>query len=702
MKSNAYLKDENLLTLLSLNNFIVPEIQREYVWGNESNKQIVLRPFLDNLKESAKIECCHHAHSQENIHIGFLYSYNPIYLKNDQGYAFDECLIDGQQRFTTLFLLLLCRSVYENRVQDFLNLIRWEEGNLAFDYKVRSLTHMFLVDLISAIEKNGREVIDDLVADKHPNWLMQDYQDDATIKAMLGTIKIVTEVFDSPSDYYFDFLLNRIRFWHFKTDVTSQGEELYITMNSRGEDLSANETSKAQIFSSADQISWGPKWESWQAFFWKNRGTNENADKGFNNFLACCKELNRKIILQPEKIEVISVFFDSLNHVFSNDWNQVLKNSCQTACCDWVDDFKRMLWDKLNTSSEKWSIDDASKDTTQQEKAAIFWPWMYFYYYSKQNAKPIDDEILVRLLHICYLNGKAGNRSFAGIKSFVEELVNFVPQQGKKTFFSLHKFTNQSNYLSNENKLFSQIYDSCATLNDAYELESIIWEIQNEKFILDASDLGGVTIQNYIPRFQAKVSPTLSLKTLLQNFLTNLKTMFSPTNFRTNAITLKRCLLFYSVNGVPFWKQESPYYYRNYETSKWNRIVRTENFIEFYFDMVSSMATGLFTIADIDIKINQKQTDFFTNDINHQQFNQAPWNDCDIAILYDVITNGKLWTQSNDEDLGFKPQQVGIIPGWPCVMNKIAKRRKQPKPITPPSTWQGDLQAKYPSLSFIF
>lgn len=29
-KRNAYLKDENLLTLFSLNNMIVPEIQREY------------------------------------------------------------------------------------------------------------------------------------------------------------------------------------------------------------------------------------------------------------------------------------------------------------------------------------------------------------------------------------------------------------------------------------------------------------------------------------------------------------------------------------------------------------------------------------------------------------------------------------------------------------------------------------------------
>lgn len=47
-KYNAYLKDENLLTLFSLNNMIVPEIQREYVWGNNSD---VLEKFLQELEK---------------------------------------------------------------------------------------------------------------------------------------------------------------------------------------------------------------------------------------------------------------------------------------------------------------------------------------------------------------------------------------------------------------------------------------------------------------------------------------------------------------------------------------------------------------------------------------------------------------------------------------------------------------------------
>ena len=702
MKANAYLKDENLLTLLSLNNFIVPEIQREYVWGKECNKTAVLQPFLESLKNAAKIGLCHHAHSQENIHIGFLYSYNPIYLNNEGEHAFDECLIDGQQRFTTLFLLLLCRSVCENRIQDFLNLIRWEEGNLAFDYKVRSLTHMFLFDLIMAVEKNGKETIDEILYGKYPNWLMQDYQNDATINAMLGALKTITEVFDNPSDYYFDFLLNRIRFWHFRTDVTSQGEELYITMNSRGEELSGNESSKAQLFSSADQIVWGPKWEIWQTFFWRNRGGNENADKGFNNFLACCKELIRKTQSSPETIEDIDIFYGSLEHIFDHDWKFDLTQTCPTSYCDWIDKFKAMIWNKLNTASEKWSIDDSSKDSSQQERAAIFWPWMYYYYYCTKSNKKIDDKIWVRLLHICYLNGNAGNRVYAGIKYFIEELANYVPPQGKETIFSLHNFTDKDHYLSDENKNLSQIYDGCTSLKDAYELESIVWKIQDEKYFLDASDLGGVTIQNYLSEFQKKVTSVISLKMLLEEFLTNLKMMFPSTNLEKNAILLKRCLLFYSSNGSCFWKQESPYYYRNYETSKWNRIIRTSSFINFYFDMISSAGVRLFSIHDIEQKIIQKQDDFFKTNVKHQQFNQGVWEDFEIAILYDFLTSGKLWSQSKHPDLGFKPQTTGLFPEWPGIVNKVAKKRNQPQEVSVPPTWRTDLQAKFPTVTFTF
>ena len=52
-----------------------PEIQREYVWGNNSD---VLEKFLQELeKKGSPCQECHHVHTNKNINVGFLYSYKP-------------------------------------------------------------------------------------------------------------------------------------------------------------------------------------------------------------------------------------------------------------------------------------------------------------------------------------------------------------------------------------------------------------------------------------------------------------------------------------------------------------------------------------------------------------------------------------------------------------------------------------------------
>ena len=159
-RHNAYLKDENLLTLFSLNNLIVPEIQREYVWGNNSD---VLEKFLAELENNADpCDTCHHVHTNKNVNVGFLYSYKPSYVKYESERILDEFLIDGQQRITTLFLLLLYRATIEERIDDFMAICRTDENdfNMGFNYKVRSLTQQFLVQLIQHAKNEGVTAFD--------------------------------------------------------------------------------------------------------------------------------------------------------------------------------------------------------------------------------------------------------------------------------------------------------------------------------------------------------------------------------------------------------------------------------------------------------------------------------------------------------------------------------------------------------------
>ena len=54
MNNKQQLKEQSLLYLLSQNNFIVPEIQREYVWGQ--NEEVISR-FIDSIIEKIGIVC---------------------------------------------------------------------------------------------------------------------------------------------------------------------------------------------------------------------------------------------------------------------------------------------------------------------------------------------------------------------------------------------------------------------------------------------------------------------------------------------------------------------------------------------------------------------------------------------------------------------------------------------------------------------
>lgn len=318
--NTSYLKDESLLSLLSLNKLIVPEIQREYVWGKHENIG-VLKRFLNNIKNGCvTCDACKRVHKSTDINIGFLYSYKPSYVIVDNERYLDEYLIDGQQRFTTLFLLLAYLAVKENRIKDFLALIRFDEisEDINFDYKVRNLTHRFLIDFIGSFDEYLLK--EDIILIKEQSWFLSDYASDITVGAMLEALRTIFDIFDNDF-HYFDYILTAVRFWHFKTEATSQGEELYITMNSRGEKLADNEEQKAQILNlPADKLyEWGNKWENMQDFFWKNRNKKKmhNADNGFNEFVRWIKILeSNNDIPSPETVEK---YFEVVKFLFSKD-----------------------------------------------------------------------------------------------------------------------------------------------------------------------------------------------------------------------------------------------------------------------------------------------------------------------------------------------------------------------------------------------
>lgn len=444
MNSNntAYLKEENILSLISLNNMIIPEIQREYVWGETENKK-VLESFLDNIKNNVKpCNDCGKVHKIQDINVGFLYSYKPPYITLDKERYLDEFLIDGQQRFTTLFLLLLYLAIKERRINDFLTIVRFNADmeEISFDYKVRNLTHRFLIDLLNCLNENSNW--EDLYPIEKQTWFLSDYKSDITIQAMLGALKFISEKFNDHSNY-FDYILTSIRFWHFKTEATSQGEELYITMNSRGEKLSGNEQEKAQILKITDDklFTYGRKWEEWQDYFWKRRDKNENADKGFNDFIRWIKELEKN----NPNIESIEKYFNIVEFLFDENFGI----------------FKEKL---------KWlaPIDELNQIGLFQLLPVIKFVERFGFETDLRKIKRVK-EFFKNLTRI-----KNVRKSITNLLPESIEIINNLPNDDIASILDIEKVSSQ--ILSKEEKIKFEIYTNPNYIRE--ELENVFWNTE--------------------------------------------------------------------------------------------------------------------------------------------------------------------------------------------------------------------------------
>ena len=646
MKSTAYLQDESILTLLALNNLIVPEIQRDYVWGENED---VLRKFISDIKKYAeKCDACKRVHSENNNNIGFLYSYKPPYQELEQGRYLDEFLIDGQQRITTVFLLLLSRAVAESRIRDFKNICRVNDDGFAecFNYKVREISQSFMDNLLKHVIKiDGTTALDFIYEGDRPSWFLSDFKQDPTATAICKSLKIINDSFKEDKHLYFDFLLENIHFWHFKTEITTQGEELYISMNSTGEQLSDNEIKKANIMSKEGTTNYGNKWEEWQHFFWKRRGRNENADMGLDQFLQCVEGLES--FLKSEKssnpaengadVKAIEYYMKALFYLFDNKLNDYFISQYSEKT-KWFETIKAEIIYLLNNVKTDWMLtpQDSKKYDDQgvsRNRAVLMWSWLYFFKLKFEKAKDDDvfpDDDLFRLLHWVYLKYHAYNRSVKTVLKLMESLVD----KGYCEVFDNANIYCEEKILTEEDSALERLYKKMK--NDRIKLESIIWQIQDIHCIRDSRDIGGYTIKELIDIIEDEdnTSRIQNAESLLNNL-----TILLPSGQHIQDLEplVKSCLLLYG----EFWRKVSPWYYNRYYISDWKRIFRTDAFVDFYKDIFKKEKYDSNKMKDvIEKKIEEKRDDF-----KKQLGLNSKHDDRTLAIIYDMVAENKdvLW-----------------------------------------------------------
>lgn len=253
----------NMNDLLPHYTIYIPDMQRDYCWGlNKKDDKTLFHEFIDTLYNLYE--------NKDDFKMGLFYGY----LENDRLY-----LCDGQQRITSLYLILL--YAYKLNILD-KNLII--HGNMpSLQYAVRDSSLFFLNDLVEHIKKI--ENIDDI---KEADWYFDEYNNDDTIKNMLASIKTIMGKKDIINAEFISYILNKINFIFIDMKTRENGEETYVLLNTTGESLSEMENLKPYlVFDDIEKMQdYADKWEDMEHFFWiKNNQNYEMAEKGFMEFL---------------------------------------------------------------------------------------------------------------------------------------------------------------------------------------------------------------------------------------------------------------------------------------------------------------------------------------------------------------------------------------------------------------------------------
>jgi hypothetical protein len=266
---------------------IIPDLQRDYCWGDKrhgDNNNDLVTAFLQNLKDIFK--------EDRHIKLGMIYAYE-YPLNSNRIY-----LCDGQQRITTLFLLLgiINRQFLKNNIANKdvrkcliseLELNDDKEPRLL--YAIRESTLYFLSDLVCNFFLKD---IDYKVSDiKKQSWYFREYNLDPTIQSMISAMEIIENEIENYDDFqgFAEYILNKISFFYFDMKNRETGEDMFVVINTTGEPLTSTENIKplliGNIINEKQREEASNTWEKWEKYFWENRSEKEHeADNGLNKF----------------------------------------------------------------------------------------------------------------------------------------------------------------------------------------------------------------------------------------------------------------------------------------------------------------------------------------------------------------------------------------------------------------------------------
>jgi len=286
-------KEYTLSDLFSGNNkIIIPDLQRDYCWGNktwdknEKEQPELVSCFIDNLLSgfSEYSKKNDDEKKQHKLTLGLIYGYESP--KNHIQ------LCDGQQRITTLFLLLgMLNRLSEKKFKKLLiseKELKHDDKEPYLQYSIRESTLYFLSDLVCEFFLEKEVKLEDI---NSSNWYFSEYDQDASIQSMLAAIKTIEKKLSQEIDHegFGNFIAHNLQMLYYDMGDRTRGEETFVVINTTGEPLSATENLKpiliGNIENNEDRKKFSKEWEDREEWFWRNRDAKEHtADDSLNDF----------------------------------------------------------------------------------------------------------------------------------------------------------------------------------------------------------------------------------------------------------------------------------------------------------------------------------------------------------------------------------------------------------------------------------
>lgn len=297
---------ENIFINENNGKVIIPDLQRDYCWGGKGTLVI---DFVNNIKEHFEafrknagkcgIECLTSSNVRWNtahsLMMGLLYGYYEENRPNLQ-------LCDGQQRLTTLFLLIgyINRACGDNSFRRFL-ISDYElneddkEPNLLYDIRDSSL--YFLSDLVcNFFIQEGVESVDGPFTEyiRKQDWWFKVYDTDPTIQSMLATMDEIQNLLHDMDKVRLKglgcYVCRMLHFVFFDMGDRKNGEETFVIINTTGEPLTATENLKPLVVTQGSEAEWeqnSRQWEVVDHWFWlhRDKSKEETSDVGMKEFL---------------------------------------------------------------------------------------------------------------------------------------------------------------------------------------------------------------------------------------------------------------------------------------------------------------------------------------------------------------------------------------------------------------------------------